>query len=299
MVAVGASAQATSAEAAGLIRDLTHQTAEMASPAFFGCGEIVQDRLVARSLAQIGRSAVRPLEEALDSIKEGGDRSRFPRGAGWLLLVYAKIGGQAAESRLETMALDPKLDFLGLDIDNAIALAQSNTSHVSGSRVLTTVVDCTRSLEPRHALDQMILAWERGNRSWFEASLGPRGKDALRKLLRGRTWGTLRATLWKGPVPRAVAVGYRFTDAGRWAEPWETLETDSEYGPVALDPRAPRIATVFRTSDGKDCGTLGIEFAEVASAKFAPPLPYLVNNSDLEALLRQITVCALGRAATR
>jgi len=283
-----------------LIRDLTHQTIERRSPSFVGCGEVTRDRLVARALAQMGQMAVPPLEEALDSIEQSGAKSRFARGAGWLLDSYAKIEGSAADLRLRRMANDPKLAFLSLDLDIAIALAQSTTSRVSASQMLANVADCTRSREPRHALDQLILAWERGDRRWFESSLGPRARGGLKTLLRRGTWDKMRAEFWRGHSGGDAAVGYLFNNAGLWAEPWETLEGDKQYGPVSFDLGSPKIETLFKASGGSDCGKHDVEFVEVLPGKkWMPPLAYLVNNADLSDLLRTITACATeGMPAT-
>jgi hypothetical protein len=96
-----------------------------------------------------------------------------------------------------------------------------------------------------------------------------------------------------------MAVGYRFEAAGRWGEPWETLDADPEYRPVSLDARAPRIDTAFKTADGRDCGKYEVEFAEAAAVSPAPPLHYLVDNSNISGLLSTITACAAAGSVHR
>jgi hypothetical protein len=275
-----------------LIKELTHQTPERANPGYVGCGEDTSDRLVARRLAQMRQAAVPALEEALASIERGGQRSPFARGAFWVLASYAKIEGPAGDSRLRRMAADPKLAFLSLGLDSAIALEQSITSHVSESQTLANVLDCIRPQEPRDAVNQLILAWERGDRRWFEASLGPQAKDSLKALLKGKTWGKMRAELWSNRPSGSVALGYRFNGAGRWGEPRETLDIDREYPLGNIGPQNPRIETLFKTSSGGDCGKVWVEFVLPPTGEWGPELAYLVDNSDLSGLLRTITSCA-------
>jgi len=276
-----------------LIKELTHQTPERASPGYVGCGEDTSDRLVARRLAQMGQAAVPALEEALASIERGGQTSHFARGAYWVLASYAKIEGPASDPRLRRMAADPKFAFLSLGLDSAIALEQSITSHVSESQTLANVLDCIRPQEPRDALNQLILAWERGDRLWFEASLGPQAKDSLKALLKGKTWVKMRASFWKNRPSSSVALGYRFNDAGRWGEPRETLDIDREYPLGNIGPQSPRIETLLKTSSGGDCGKVWVEIVLAPTGKRGPALAYLVDNSDLPGLLRAITSCAM------
>jgi hypothetical protein len=275
-----------------LIKELTHQTAERANPGWVGCGEATSDRFVARRLVQMGKAAVPALEEAMASIERDGDRSRFARGAFWVLAAYAKIEGSASESRLRGMAADRRLDFLSLGFDVAIALAQSVTSHVSDSETPGNVLDCLRAREPRDTMDQFILAWERGDRRSFEGSLGPQAKDSLRALLKRKTWGRMRAGFWRDRPSGNISVGYEFEGVGRWGEPRETLDEDREYPVGDVDPKSPRIETLFKTSSGGDCAKVWVQFAIGSTGKTEPRRTYLVDSPDLPGLLRAITSCA-------
>jgi hypothetical protein len=163
--------------------------------------------------------------------------------------------------------------------------------------MLAEVVDCSRSREPRNALDQLILAWERGDRRWFEATLGQRARGALRTLLKRRSWPKMRTEIWRIRPGERVAVGYRFKEAGRWGEPRETLETG--FAVSDLDQTSPKIETLFKTSNGRDCGKHRVEFVRPLPGKWEPPLAYLVDDPDLDDLLRTITRCATeGMVAT-
>ena len=88
----------------------------------------------------------------------------------------------------------------------------------------------------------------------------------------------------------AVAVGYRFEIAGRWSEPDETL-TDREQAFFSRKSLYPVINTVFKDRSGGDCGRFVVRFQSSNDLTSLWPL-YLVDNSDIEALLRMVSLCA-------
>src|SRR5206468_571240 len=100
----------------------------------------------------------------------------------WLLLAYARIRGPAAYPRLRAMADNPRLRYLSGDVDQSLAIALDLTSYISASRIANEFV-CCRSEEPRHALDQLILAWLQGNRQRMEEALGPHARLSLDSLV--------------------------------------------------------------------------------------------------------------------
>jgi hypothetical protein len=101
----------------------------------------------------------------------------------------------------------------------------------------------------------------------------------------------MRALLWGGKSSR-VAVGYRFDTPGRWAEPDETLEQEREYGDIAVFSRNPVLETHFANKSGVDCGKDLVKFVRVPVAAAPGYLGYLVDNSNLDNLLRTIGHCA-------
>jgi len=157
------------------------------------------------------------------------------------------------------MASNPNLAFIRLRLDGAIALSLSLTSYVSGSQVPSRIFRCSRRGEPRDALDQLILAWERDDCRWLQGSLGPRASAALDSLLRGRTWADLRADLWHGAPGGDVAVGYRFDASDWWSRPEDTLGKEREYVALA-HPESPDFETRFRDASGGDCGKHRVKF---------------------------------------
>ncbi len=277
-----------------LIRYLTHQTEERRKPSVTGCGQDTEDRLVTQSLTEMGERAVGPLEEALDSIEKYGGKSPFGgQGSIWVLVAYAKVKGPAADARLRSMSRRRKLRALSFGLDSAIALEQSITSHVTSSQYLGESSDCFRPFEPRWALDRLVLAWMRGDRRWFEATLGPQAKRSLNALLREYTWEELCAAYWKRAPGRHSAIGYKFTNATRWGEPWVTLEAERPHEAREVNAGDPGLETLFKTSSGRDCGTIRIKFAAAKATNEGLSLPgLLVDSPELSNLLRVVSACA-------
>jgi len=280
--------------AAAIIADLlNHQ------PGFnggsFSCGwgypEALESRKVADSLAKLGDSAVPDIERALDSIEQEGERSRFAPIASWLAYSYVKIKGPSAYPRLRTMIGDSKLDFLQYALSNCLSAAFGLTSYVDSSslRPDTPVIGC-RAQEPRDALNQVILAWERNNRARLQANLGPNARAALKSLSKGSGWAAMRADFSRGTSKGIVAVGYRFSGSGWWV--------DSEW-PVEEGTRS-RLAgasgefdadTLFKDGSGGVCGDRRVKFKGIPF-EHTFLVRYVVDNSDLGDLLRMVASCA-------
>ena len=288
-------AKAQGKTAADLIRFLTYQSDRPdkgnVRMGLFSCGPVTADLAAAKSLARLGDSAIPEIEKELDAIEMHGYQSGD--GSSWLELAYARIKGPDAYPRLRRMGGNPRLGFDRHNLDSSIALSLSITSYVSDSRLLLRSIRCTRGPEPRDALDQLILAWERNDRLWLEASLGPRASAALNLLLKGRTWADLRAELWHGRSPGGVAVGYRFDIPGRWSAPQETLDEEGSSGAVAL-PDNPDLETRFKNGSGGDCGRRRVKFLKTPMGAGPGYLMYVVDNFDLGDLLRLIGSCATG-----
>lgn len=258
-----------------------------------GCGHFQEDRAAAKSLARLGVSAIPYVDPALDSIEKTGAGSEYAVGAEWLLDAYAEIAGPAAFVRLRKMASNPNLAFIRPRLDSAIALSLSLTSYVSGSRVPSRILRCSRRGEPRDALDQLILSWERDDCRWLQGSLGPRASAALDSLLQGRTWADMRADLWRDAPSHDVAVGYRFEAPDWWSRPEDTLGKEREYVALA-HPENPDFETRFKDASGGDCGKHRVKFLKIPMGAGPGDLMYVVDNSDIEELLGLIGSCAAG-----
>ncbi len=290
-----ATAEAQERSAADLIRFLTFRSDRPhkgnALMGLFTCGQTTADLEAATSLAKLGNSAIPEIERALEAIEKPGNRWKY--GSQWLARAYAKIKGPAAYPRLRRMEGDPKL---GLDRDNfdtAIALSFGLTSYVSDSLPRIRSFSCARGPEPRDPLNQLILGWETNDRRWLQASLGPSARAALNSLLAGRTWGEMRADLWRDKSGSGVAVGYRFEVPGRWSEPDHTLEeeTGDVAAPIMEGPHFD-LDTQFTNRSGGDCGRHSVKFIETPAGVGPGHLMYLVDNSDIGDLLSLISACA-------
>lgn len=277
--------------AAGLVRFLIHQSDQQQKDTLgiFNCGQAVADQTAARSLVKLGDSALPEIEKELEKIQQRG--RKVGDGSPWLQLAYARIRGPAGFSRLRRMEVDSNVGVHRSNVDGALALSLFLTSYVSDSRPLLRNIRCTRGPEPRDALDQFILAWEKDDRQWLEASLAPRAKIALNSLLAGKTWADLRSELWPTNLSANAAVGYRFAIAGRWSEPVETLDDPQDNRDLIL-PENPDLDTLFKSRSGTDCGKLLVKFIKTEVGVGPGYLMYLVDNSDLRNLLQVIGSCA-------
>jgi len=271
----------------GLVKFLTYQSGRPKGPGLGivsdGCGvdeQGLEDRAAVKSLVSLGAKAIPAIEEAIGSLEKGGPQSGLGYNLAWLLYAYAKIKGPGAVDRLRSLANDPKFAPRQLVLDESVALALGLTSYVSSSRLPLLVLGC-RSPQPRDALDQMILAWERADRASLEDSLGPRAGVALESLLAGRPFASMWFGYWfRGPYG-AHAVGYRFLISNGWSEPELGFEGEE---PVPED--TPEIETRFADKSGVDCGAQRVRFARGGRAG------YLVDDGDLGGLLGLVASCA-------
>jgi hypothetical protein len=281
--------------ASDLIGFLTYQSGRSdthgLTKGVFNCGaanvEAREDRPAAEALVTIGTSAIPDIEAAFDSIEAHGQQSAFAFNSVWLLRAYARIRGPAAYLRLRRMLDNPRLAFLQLGIDNALAISLGITSYVSDSRMLADMAACSGVFEPKDLLDQLIAAWEEDDRHWVEASLGADARDALRSLLQGTSWAGMRAEFWRGKPSVGVAVGYRFVTPG-W---WSSSDEPSEINLTERTPANPEILTQFTNSTGRGCGSYRVRFFRTEEFYTR----YLVGSPDLAGLLRVIADCAIGR----
>lgn len=258
-----------------------------------GCGSIERDRVHARAIVALGGAAIPELEKAMSSILSFGERSPFAYNSGWLLLSSARIQGAKSFPRLKQLARSKRLEFLGHEIDRAIALSLGITSYISLSRVVTLNLFCHRSMEPRDALDQLILGWGRGDLTQFESSLGPRAKSIFEGWKGGRDWSAFRTEFGLGAPDLNSAVGYRLLVRGRWAEPEETLEQNRELGdslPLSEQGDFEVIAR-FLDADGKVCGTRPVRFVRSTIGNKSLAASYKIDNTDLKLLLGQLNSC--------
>jgi hypothetical protein len=293
-----ASGQGHEQSPSSLVKFLTRPT-DSDNGATFSCGvdyDARVNRAAAKALDSQGEAALPAVEEALDLLKKPGARYNIPNGLYWLLYAYAKIEGHTAFPRLWDLNVDPNLRSLGMAFSEAMALALGLTSYVPDTLSLTSTFRCTGP-QPRDALNQLILAWERGDGKWLENALGHDAAAALQSLRGQRSWAEIRAALWSVKSSDHLAVGYQFVLQGRFSVPemdlMDTPSGDSNLPGLGAPQSKPSeflLATRFTDKGGKYCGTFQVKFLRHPS----PPgeLSFLVDNSDLEGLLRLINSCA-------
>jgi hypothetical protein len=297
-----AASQAEDRSPMGLIRFITYQTADRPKlPVIvFTCGvtaDSLADRAAVRALVMQGPAALPALDEAIGSLEQRGNASPFFRNFYFLLYAYAKIKGPSAVPSLRALNTNTDLrqDF-ALTIDEAIALSLGLTDYVTQSERSVRVLRCdTGGYQPRDGLSQLILGWERDDRSWMEGSLGPNSTTALSALLKGRSWAEFRSELWPAKLEGPVSVGYRFAIQSPWSEP--SLSLLVRQGEFAPEPppqvSEPALDTHFTNREGGACGSLAVTFVQAPPTTAGPVIPaFLVNQSDLGGLLRLIGICA-------
>lgn len=326
-------AQAPPATPAELVKYLTYQSdrpnahgATKGQFMAFSCGpflgEARDDRALTNRLVAVGDPALPAIDDALDSFEANGEKSPFASKAEWLLLAYAQIKGPSASTRLRRMIGKPILKDYAPSLDKSVALSLNLTSYVSSFRKLNEhqckvddtdavtqssrtckptsreipirSIRCDRGNEPRDVLDQLILASETGDRLLLGWGLGPQAKSALRQL--------------SSKIPTAMgargsdppAMGYRFTVAGRWSEPDETLKEKKQPTIIPGDAASFELDTILYNRFGSKCETLRIVFTRIPETGWrnekGKPVPgpteYLIDNSNLVDLLRVTVRCA-------
>jgi len=192
------------------------------------------------------------------------------------------------------MADSPRLRYLSGGIDQSLAVALDLTSYISASRVGNSFL-CCRPEEPRHALDQLTLAWLQGNRQRMEEALGPRGRLALSSLMARRSWLELRSEIWHGVPSSGLALGFRFVGSSDWSKPEETLDQGLQDRRRSVDepwPEAANLITEFVGIAGRGCGSREISFVRSLGTPAWLPTKYLVDEPDLVTLLRTVSDCA-------
>jgi hypothetical protein len=257
-----------------------------------GCSpseEILRQEKIALELTNLGNTALPEIEQALMSIERRGQSSQFFPGLGWLLDAYVHIRRQGAFSRMVQIVNSRRLASLRVNIDYQVALSLDLTSYISDSRQL--VSQPCRPLEPKDALNKLILAVENRDLGQIRASLGPDALDKLLSLVLESPSQTLEQELLSehDPVKHARAMGYRFDFEGKWSKP-EDLLRGADAGRDAVPGLAPdpELKTSFVDGHGSGCGTYEVDFQSVLQG---PRSAYLVNNRDIDGLLRLIVAC--------
>jgi hypothetical protein len=186
------------------------------------------------------------------------------------------------------------LGFLGADLDYSAALSLGLTSYVSASRSVPGFA-CCRVPEPRYALSQLVLGWERDDRPTLQAQLGPRGVASLNELLATQTWAALRRALWSSTSHPNPSLGFRFLTAERWSEPEETLDQrtqDRRWAPTLAEfPARVELETAFMDRSGNECGQRRLTFLRREGTSPTDAPSYVIEEPNMLGLLTLLGVC--------
>jgi hypothetical protein len=248
-------------------------------------GPAKRDQEAIERLVSLGERSVSALEEEFGAISKKGDNAQYSKNTALLLYAYARIRGARAFPLLRDMDLSQRFSFAAVPLDGAIAVALGLTSYLSIAHPsLRVLVEC-QGQQPRDALDQMVVAWERGDLLWFETGLGETAARAV--AVNDEDWQAFRRTFWRD-APNA-AIGYKFQVPGNLSEP--SMRTP-------IQARVPNgeekfdVDTAFYDRNGRNCGHMMIEFIQSATPKPPGYLRYAVDNSNIADVLQLISACA-------
>jgi hypothetical protein len=263
-----------------LVKFVTYQNRSEVFDATLNCvatGPAKRDQEAIERLVSLGEQSVPALEEEFGAISKKGDSARHSPNTALLLYAYARIGGTRAFPLLRDMELSQHFSFATVPLDGAIAVAMGLTSYLSIAHPSLRVLVACQGQQPRNALDQMIVAWERGDPLWFETSLGETAARAV-AVKDDDEWQAFRRTFWRD-APNA-AIGYKFQVPGSLTEP-----SPNEEGKLDVD-------TAFYDRNGRNCGNMMIKFIQGAPSKPPGYLRYVVDNPNIADVLRLISACA-------
>lgn len=260
-------------------------------------GPTTEDRDATRELVRRGASALMDIEAALADLEKLGRESKFAINARWLLYALAAIRGSDAVPRIRRLLHNPAVE--PGSVGAAVSLALGITSYVPAVLEIPKVrrIHCDVR-EPRDALDDLVLGWLQGDRTFLEEALGPRGRRGLRRAFEKRG---LAGLSWRRPAAdlKLVAVGYRLEVRGRWGEPIETLERDRVAS--SLPARRFTVGAEFTDRLGRSCGRAQVSFVNVQTddggALITPDgRTFQVDNDQLGDLLHLVQSCATAGA---
>ena len=252
-----------------------------------GCGSIVHEAALAKSLVQIGPPLLPLIEREFQRASAPGSNLGFV--SVWLEPIYAKIVGSPAFSVLKQRETSSGDGTKRRNLDRALAVSLGITSYVSDTRMAIREISCIRGAGPRSALDQLIVGWLQADLKWLEAALGPVAKTSLQQLILREHWELLRAKLMKGGGS-PIAIGFKFNIPNAWriAEPaLESTEAADSFEELP-DRSTLAIETVFYGSNGVRCGAMPITFNKIDDNMLST---HQVDSMDIEQLLRLLSTC--------
>lgn len=269
-----------------LVKFVTYQNRSEFFDGTFNCvatGAQKRDREAIERLVSLGERSVPALEEEFRAISKKGANGRYTSNAALLMGAYASIRGTRAFPLLREMELSQQFSFATVSLDGAIAVTLGLTSYVSVAQPPLRVLVACEGPQPRYALGQMIAGWQRGDRLWFETSLGETAARTV-AVKDDEEWQALRSSFWQD-VPNA-AIGYKFQlPGGDPSTPAKLTRLPNEEKNLDLD-------TAFYDRNGRTCGNMTINFRRGATPTPPGYLGYIVDNPNIADVLQLISACA-------
>ncbi|HUA87259.1 MAG TPA: hypothetical protein VMB85_25555 [Bryobacteraceae bacterium] len=245
-----------------------------------------KDQDAIERLVSLGERSVPALEQEFGAISKKGENGQYTPNLQRLFYVYARIRGARAFPRLRDMELSQQFSFATVSLDGAIAVALGLTSYLSIAHPSQRLLVACQGQQPRDALNQMIVAWERGDPLWFETSLGETAARAV-AVKDDDEWQAFRGTFWRD-APNA-AIGYKFQVPARLSEPSMRIPSQAR---VPNEEEKLDLDTAFYGRNGRNCGHMMIKLIRGATAKPPGYLRYVVDNPNIADVLQLISACA-------
>jgi len=271
-----------------LVKFVTYQDRSEDFDPTFECiasGPTKRDREAIERLVSLGERSVPAIEAEFGVISKKGANARYSPNTTLLLGAYARIRGARAFPRLRAMELGRDFSFATVSLDGSIAVALGLTSYVSIAQPPLRVLVACEGPQPRYALDQMIAAWQRGDRLWFETSLGETAARAIAEK-DDEEWQAFRRSLWRD-TPNA-AIGYKFQVPGNLSEP----SIPANLTRVPNEEKNLDRDTAFYDRNGGSCGHMTMSFVRGATPQPPGYLGYVVDNPNITDVLQLISACA-------
>jgi hypothetical protein len=275
--------------ASQLVKFVTYQNRSEVFDPTLNCvatGPAKRDQEAIERLVSLGKRSLPALEEEFSEIAKRGDNAKYSKNTPLLLYAYARIGGARSFPLLRDMELSQRFTFATVPLDGAIAVALGLTSYLSIAHPPLRVLVACQGQQPRDALNQMIASWERGDRLWFETSIGETAARAV-TAKDDNEWGAFRGVFWRD-APNA-AIGYKFKAPASLSEPSMLIPIQAhgtnEEEKLDLD-------TAFFDRNGRTCGHMTIKFVHEANPKPPGYLRYVVDNPNVADVLQLISACA-------
>jgi hypothetical protein len=139
-------------------------------------------------------------------------------------------------------------------------------------------------------MDQLIVSINQSDRGQLESALGPEARRALDHAVEARSWEAILQEIWHRQPGVKSAVGYRFDIQGPWSQPEETLDEAKGNLVTPISSDGFTLDTQFTSRAGKECARYTVNFRRVPEQPGVSK--YLIDNADIEDLLRSIAACA-------